>query len=158
MTPSPAAIERGGWDGLGTILGLGGSVRYDFSAATNLLALAAALPRDRIRDIVKRASSAKDIEEALTKIKGVGPKTVAIFLRELRDAGGPPIPVCEEARTAARRLRLDLRELRMVDRERSRLESILVRTWVEHCKRGRWQTCPAGTICGCAPANPTDPP
>ena len=146
---TPAAIERRGWDGLVTILDLGGYVRYDFSTATKLLAIAAALPRDRIRDIVTGASSAKDIEEALTKIKGVGPKTVAIFLRELRDAGGPPIPVCEEARTAARRLRLDLRELRMVDRERSRLESILVRTWVEHCKRGRWRDCPAGAWCGC---------
>ncbi|HII40961.1 MAG TPA: hypothetical protein HA326_07080 [Thermoplasmata archaeon] len=155
---SPEAIERCGWDGLVTLLDLGGYVRYDFSTATKLLAIAAALRGERLRGILTNAGSAADVERELTRIKGVGPKTVAIFLRELRGAGGPPIPVSDEARAAAKRLRLNLKEMHAKGRELSRLESVLVRTWVEHCKRGRWQTCPAGTICGCAPANPTDPP
>ncbi len=148
---SPNAIKRCGWDGLVTILDLGGYVRYDFSTATKLLAIAAALPGNHLREIVTWASSAADIEDHLTRIPGVGPKTVAIFLRELRGVGGPPIPVSGEAKAAARRLRL---ETAMADRtglELSRLESVLVRTWVEHCKRGRWQGCPAGRFCGCAP-------
>jgi endonuclease III len=147
---SPAAIKRVGWEGLVAILDLGGYVRYDFSTATKLLTLAAALPRDRLRRVVSGAASAKDVEAELTKIQGVGPKTVAIFLRELRGLGGPPVPVSEEARSAAKRLQLKLRALDVAGRDLSRLESVLVRTWVEHCKRGRWQSCPAGAMCGCA--------
>lgn len=147
---SPQAIERCGWDGLVTILDLGGYVRYDFSTATKLLAIAAALPGERLRRIVMGPASAEDIEAELTKIKGVGPKTVAIFLRELRGVGGPPLPISDEARGAAKRLRLALKETDLAPRELSRLESVLVRIWVEHCKRGRWQTCPAGEFCGCA--------
>jgi hypothetical protein len=30
-------------------------------------------------------------------------------------------------------------------------ESVPVRVWIEHCKRRRCQTCPAGVACGCAP-------
>lgn len=150
---TPAAIERRGWDGLVTILDLGGYVRYDFSTATKLLAIAAALPGNRLRDILRNASTADDVATRLRDIKGVGPKTVAIFLRELRGVGGPPVPVSEEARAAARRLHLGLEGLRLGGREQSRLESVLVRTWVEHCKRGRWQGCPAGSACACAGAS-----
>ncbi len=149
---TPVAIERCGWDRLVTLLDLGGYVRYDFSTATKLLAIAATLRRDRIRDLMAGASSAKVLEEQLTTIKGVGPKTVAIFLRELRGVGGPGVPISREAKAAARRLHLGVRALELADLERSHLESVLVRIWVEHCKRGRWQGCPAGGRCGCAPA------
>lgn len=148
---SPAAIERRGWDALVAILDLGGYVRYDFSTATKLLAIAHALPSDRIRSVVTEASSAKAIEEQLTKVKGIGPKTVEIFLRELRGVGGPPLATSEEAKEAARRLRLPLTTLHLPDQDKSRLESVLVRIWVEHCKRGRWQGCPAGAMCACRP-------
>lgn len=148
---TPAAIERCGWDGLVTILDLGGYVRYDFSTATKLLAIAAALPRDRIRRVVAGATSARELEDQLTKIPGVGPKTVAIFLRELRGAGGPPVALSEEARGAARKLRLALANLDLPQRDLARLESVLVRIWIEHCKRGRWSTCPASARCGCMP-------
>ena len=148
---SATAIERRGWDGLVTILDLGGYVRYDFSTATKLLAIAAALPEERLRNLVQQ-SSATEVETELTKIKGVGPKTVTIFLRELRGVGGPPVPISEEALAAAKRLRLRLDARTRRGRELSRLESVLVRTWVEHCKRGRWETCPAGTLCGCSPS------
>ncbi len=146
---SPEAMERCGWDGLVAILDLGGYVRYDFSTATKLLAIASALPRSRLREIVTGATSAKEIEDRLTEIKGVGPKTVAIFLRDLRGVGGPALPVSEEAKAAAKRLHLDLRALNLADRGLARLESVLVRTWIEHCKRNRWTNCPAGTFCGC---------
>lgn len=146
---SPEAIERCGWDGLVTILDLGGYVRYDFSTATKLLAIASALPGKRLREIVTAATSATEIEDRLTEIRGVGPKTVAIFLRELRGVGGPAFPISEEARAAARRLRLNLETRRPADRELSHLESVLVRIWVEHCRRKRWTGCPAGTMCGC---------
>ena len=147
---TPSTIERCGWEGLVTILDLGGYVRYDFSTATKLLAIATALPSERLRRIVTGASIAREFEEELTFIKGVGLKTVAFFVRELRGVGGPSLPVSEEARAAARRLRLNLRSLELAESGLSRLESVLVRTWVEHCKRGRWESCPAGAMCACA--------
>lgn len=149
---SPKAIERCGWDRLVTILDLGGYVRYDFSTATKLLTIATALPRNRIHRIVTAAKSTNGIEDQLTRIRGVGPKTVAIFLRELRGVGGPPVAVSEEARGAARKIGLGPRRLDLTGRDLSRLESVLVRIWIEHCKRGRWSTCPAGRSCGCTPA------
>ena len=147
----PAAIKRRGWDGLVAILDRGGYVRYDFSTATKLLAIAEALPGDALRTIVRGASSAGDVEGALTRIKGVGPKTVAIFLRELRGEVAFPLALSEEARSAAKRLRLPVLGLPKNREALSRIESVLVRTWVEHCKRGRWQGCPAGPMCGCLP-------
>jgi len=150
---SPAAIERCGWDGLVTILDLGGYVRYDFSTATKLLAIAAALPSDQLRHLVTAASSAEDVEAQLTKIQGIGPKTVAIFLRELRGVGGPSVAMSQEAKDAGRKLGLKLAKLDLVGRDLSRLESVLVRVWSEHCKRGRSQTCPAGVMFCCAPAS-----
>ena len=147
---SPKAIERRGWDRLVSLLDRGGYVRYDFSTATKLLALAAALPEDRLQRVVTEASSLDEIQEHLTAVKGVGPKTVEIFLRELRGIGHLDLPVSAEARQAAGRLGIDVNTLRLPARDLSRLQSVLVRIWIEHCKRHRWRTCPAGAACGCA--------
>jgi endonuclease III len=147
---SPKAIERRGWDRLVSLLDRGGYVRYDFSTATKLLALAAALPEDRLQRVVTEASSLDETQEHLTAVKGVGPKTVEIFLRELRGIGQIEMPVSAEARQAAARLGIDVNTLRLPARDLSRLQSILVRIWIEHCKRHRWRTCPAGAACGCA--------
>jgi endonuclease III len=150
---SPRATTRRGWDRLVTLLDLAGYARYDFSTATKLLALAAALPGRRLERLMAEASSPREIEERLTAIKGVGPKTVEIFLRELRGIGPRlALPVSPEARMAARRLRIDVDALRLSAEDLARLESVLVRIWIEHCKRHRWETCPAGAACGCVPA------
>lgn len=149
---SPRTIRQRGWDRLVDLLDQGGYVRYDFSTATKLLALAAALPGGRLQRIVTEASSPDQIRECLTAIKGVGPKTVEIFLRELRGIGHhTAVPVSPEARMAARRLNIDADALGLPAGDLARLESVLVRTWVEHCKRRRWETCPAGAACGCLP-------
>ncbi len=147
---TPDAIEQRGWDDLVTLLDRGGYVRYDFSTATRLLALAGALPGERLQRLVSGASSS-DIRTRLMEIKGVGPKTVEIFLRELRGLRQAPLPLAQEARRAARRLGIELDRLPLGERDRARLESVLVRIWIEHCKRRRWHTCPAGALCGCIP-------
>jgi len=147
---TPEAIVECGWEGLVAILDAGGYVRYDFSTADRLLALAQALPRDRLRRIRARAPTAEALERRLTEIKGVGPKTVNVFLRELRGVWDLDLPLSEEARSAARKVGLAVSALRLPKKSLARLESVLVRTWIEHCKRGRWETCPAGDGCGCA--------
>jgi endonuclease III len=150
---SPRSVRQRGWNRLVALLDLGGYVRYDFSTATKLLAIAAALPGDRLQRLITEARTLDEIRETLTAIKGVGPKTVEIFLRELRGIGHHlPLAASPEARMAARRLRIDMDALRLPARQFARLESVLVRIWIEHCRRHRWQTCPAGAACGCAPA------
>lgn len=148
---TPEAVVECGWEGLVAILDAGGYVRYDFSTADRLLTIAAALPRDRLQVLVTRASSSKEIGERLTAIKGIGPKTVSIFLRELRGVLRMDPPVSPEATKSASRLGIRLKGARLSRGDLSRLESILVRTWIEHCRRERWQTCPAAEFCGCAP-------
>lgn len=149
---SPRTIKQRGWHRLVALLDRGGYVRYDFSTATKLLGLAAALPGSRLQRVMGEASSFDQIQECLMAIKGVGPKTVEIFLRELRGIGPDiALPVSPEARLAARRLRIDVDALGLPARDLARLESVLVRIWVEHCKRHRWETCPAGAGCGCGP-------
>ncbi len=148
---SAEAVRRYGWDRLVGILDAGGYVRYDFSTADKLLALAEALPGDRLPRLVRNASSRKDFEAELLKVRGVGPKTVEIFLRELRSIVRFPVPVSEEARNAARRLQLRLDAMARSPRRLSRVESVLARIWIEHCKAGRWSACPAGPFCVCRP-------
>lgn len=149
---NPRTIKQRGWDRLVDLLDRGGYVRYDFSTATKLLALATALPGSRLQRVMAEASSLEQIQERLMAIKGVGPKTVEIFLRELRGLGHRiALPVSPEARMAARRLRIDVDALGLPAKHLARLESVLVRIWVEHCKRHRWETCPAGAACGCVP-------
>ncbi|HYM91533.1 MAG TPA: hypothetical protein VEW91_07880, partial [bacterium] len=147
---TPEAIQKQGWDKLVTILDRGGYVRYDFSTATKLLAIASALPGARLQQIVAEMSS-PHIQTRLMEIKGVGPKTVEIFLRELRGVAKIRLPLSREAREAARRLKLRLEGIDLRGMDFARLESVLVRIWVEHCKRRLWSTCPAGPACGCAP-------
>jgi len=149
---SARRIQQRGWHRLVALLDLSGYVRYDFSTATKLLAIAAALPGDRLERLVTDARSLEEIREPLIAIKGVGPKTVEIFLRELKGIGHPlPLAMSPEARMAARRLRIDVSALRLSARQAARLESVLVRVWIEHCRRHRWETCPAGAGCMCAP-------
>jgi len=148
---SPEAVQRCGWDRLVEILDAGGYVRYDFSTADKLLALAEALPGDRLPRLVRSASSRKDFEAELLKIRGVGPKTVEIFLRELRSIVRFPVPLSEEARAAARRLSLRLDATARSPKRLARIEGVLARIWIEHCKAKRWSACPAGPFCGCRP-------
>ena len=86
---TPQAILSTGWDGLVEILDAGGYVRYDFKTATKLLEIADKLEREYRGDLNllhDRASDSYDLElEAkLQELKGIGPVTANIFLRELR--------------------------------------------------------------------------
>jgi endonuclease III len=148
---TPEAIERCGWDGLVALLDLGGYVRYDFSTADKLLRIAAAFRGRRLETIGRSGGSADSVAEELRKVKGVGPKTVQIFFRELRGAWDLPVLLSEEARKAAAKLGLRLRDLPSSGWDRARVESALVGIYVEHCKRRAWRTCPVGEDCGCRP-------
>ncbi len=85
----PEAIMQTGWDGLVGILDRGGYARYDFKTATKLMDITQALSERYAGDLNRLhffAEDEKDLERKLQGLgKGIGPVTVNIFLRELRN-------------------------------------------------------------------------
>jgi endonuclease III len=164
---SPDCILETGWDGLVLLLDLGGYVRYDFKTATKLLEVMAALTERFDGDLNvlhAQAQSPRDLEQQLMELgRGIGPATVNIFLRELRDVWEKADPLPQDlAVTAARNLGLVqadergevLRELRSLW-ERQALsgwsfadfESALVRLGKDYCRREKCTTCPVAGEC-----------
>ena len=87
---SPEAILEAGWDRLVEVLDSGGYTRYDFSTATNLLAIMKAL-KEKYGDLEKlhrESSSPTDLEKRLQEFRGVGPVGVNIFLQRTSEESG----------------------------------------------------------------------
>lgn len=85
---SPNALLETGWDRLVEILDEAHYVRYDFSTATKLLDISAEIKRTygTFGALLKQTSSTTQLSERLQELKGVGPKTVEIFLRDMTPA------------------------------------------------------------------------
>ena len=83
---SPDAILAAGWDRLVEILDEGHYVRYDFSTATKLLDVAGVIKEEygTFGEMLKRFRSVEELEMHLQEFRGVGPKTVEIFMRDMR--------------------------------------------------------------------------
>ena len=140
---TPEAIIEAGWDKLVEILDSGGYVRYDFSTATKLLEIAKALKEryGSLEDLCSQAKDSRDLERMLLEFKGIGPVTVNIFLRELRQVWkkANPQPSDIAKQTAAK---LGLKQADVVS-----MESPLVRLSLEFCKRRRCTPCPVRDSC-----------
>ena len=82
---TPQAILEAGWDKLVAVLDRGHYVRYDFSTATKLLEVAKALQDTygTITNLLQQSHSIDEISSRLQAFKGIGPKTAAIFLRDM---------------------------------------------------------------------------
>ena len=82
---SPEAILKAGWDKLVEVLDRGHYVRYDFSTATKLLDVSAAIKEKygTFGAFLKHSKTIDELSSRLQEFKGVGPKTVAIFLRDM---------------------------------------------------------------------------
>lgn len=82
---SPTAIQRKSWQELIDILREGHYVRYDESTARYLLSWSKVLLDEydgKLSNVKRRSSSKAEFERRLQEFVGVGPKTVAIFMRE----------------------------------------------------------------------------
>jgi len=164
---SPDRILETGWDGLVQILDAGGYVRYDFKTATKLLEVMAAL-KERfggdLNALHAQAQSPHDLEQKLMDLgRGIGPVTVNIFLRELRDVWKKADPLPQDlAVMAARNLglvqaderRKILSELRAVWARHAPpgwtfadFESALVRLGKDYCRRRKCDICPMAGEC-----------
>lgn len=82
---SPEAILQAGWDKLVEVLDRGHYVRYDFSTATKLLDVSKALKEKygTLGALLKQSETREELSLRLQEFKGVGPKTVEIFLRDM---------------------------------------------------------------------------
>lgn len=82
---SPKKIAMQSWQQLVDLLGEGHYRRYDESTARNLLDMANTLVREYHGNLLNMYEECKDDKEfahRLQKLKGVGPKTAEIFMRE----------------------------------------------------------------------------
>ena len=85
---SPHRILDAGWEGMVRSLDAGGYVRYDFKTADKLLEVVDYLLTrygGSLNSLHKESSDKRDLEKRFMEIKGIGPGTTAIFLRELRE-------------------------------------------------------------------------
>jgi endonuclease III len=178
---SPDRILETGWDGLVLLLDVGGYARYDFKTATKLLEVMAALKERFDGDLNvlhAQAQSPHDLEQQLMSLgKGIGPVTVNIFLRELRDVWEKADPLPQDlAVMAGKNLGLVqagerrevLSELRSVWERQAPpgwtfadFESSLVRLGKDYCRREKCAACPVAAECERSTVTPRsheDPP
>lgn len=86
---TPQKIAGKSWQQLVDLLGEGHYRRYDESTARNLLDMTHELIRDYHGNLLNMYNDCGDEEafvKRLQKLKGVGPKTADIFMREARPA------------------------------------------------------------------------
>jgi endonuclease III-like uncharacterized protein len=137
------AILQAGWDRLVEALDAGGYTRYDFSTATKLLEITKTLKEKygNLEKLHAKSSSPSDLEKRLQEFKGIGPVSVSIFLRELREIWKKAKPALSPmAVLTAQRLGLDMEDV-------EHYESQLVRLNLEYCKKHRSLECPLGNNC-----------
>ncbi|MEA3345153.1 MAG: hypothetical protein U9Q78_02730 [Chloroflexota bacterium] len=165
---SPDRILETGWDGLVGILDSGGYVRYDFKTATKLLEVMGNLEErfdGDLNGLHAQAEGPHDLEEKLMDLgKGIGPVTVNIFLRELRDvweraeplpqrlavmaAGNLGLVQATEPKETLSELRALWEEHALPGKKFSDFESSLVRLGKDYCRRKRCEVCPLAEQCG----------
>lgn len=140
----PYLILEAGWDKLVDILDSGGYVRYDFSTASNLLEAMKLLVikyEGDIDEVHRQASDYKDLEKRLMEFKGVGPTAVSIFLRELRG-------IWPKAKPKISNFALDVADkLGFSEEEAEAYEAILIRIYIEYCKKNKCESCPLRNYC-----------
>lgn len=85
---TPHKIIEKSWQELVDLLGEGHYRRYDESTARNLRDMAHTLIRDyhgKLLNMYNKSRDFDDFSRQLQRLKGVGPKTAEIFLREARN-------------------------------------------------------------------------
>ena len=82
---TPDAILNAGWDRLVEVLDRGHYVRYDFSTATKLLDVSKCLKEKygTLTELLQKSQTIDELSSRLQEIKGIGPKTAEIFLRDM---------------------------------------------------------------------------
>lgn len=85
---SPGQFEKYDRESLRSLLDEGHYARIDYVMSDELHDVMGTVKDEygSVSELVKKAKSRNDLEEKLLAMKGIGPKTVEIFLREVPDA------------------------------------------------------------------------
>ncbi|TDW46911.1 hypothetical protein EDF51_10522 [Curtobacterium sp. PhB25] len=85
---SPGKFAGAGREQLRRVLDEGGYARFDYQMTDALHETMHTLDADEgsVSHLVKTAASRKDLRDRLGTLKGIGPKTIEIFLRDIPDA------------------------------------------------------------------------
>jgi len=162
---TPKEILDAGWDRLVEVLDSGGYVRYDFRTASFLLEIMEKLLREygSLEVLRSRAKNEKELVQLLGEFKKVGPTTINIFLRELRNVWKVNPPLSRFTILAARNLgmvsssqpSMALKELQSMWRKWRvkgktfiHLETALLRLGKNFCHKGRCASCHFTEFCG----------
>ncbi|MBI5229366.1 hypothetical protein HY991_04600 [Candidatus Micrarchaeota archaeon] len=127
---TPEKVLATGWNGVVGLLDNGGYVRYDFSTATDLLEATKLLKKKYGGSFSKLHSlspDATDLRKRLMEMRGVGPVTASIFLRDLREiwSKAEPLPTPLVTRSARE---LGIREIEKVLKQLPPEKSIALET------------------------------
>jgi endonuclease III len=165
---SPHEILDAGWDDLVRSLDAGGYVRYDFKTADKLLEVMSYLLAQyggSLSLMHEEALDKRDIEKKLMEIKGIGPGTTAIFLRELREIWEKADPLLQDFSIQAAK-HLGFIEKSLLDEEEIRekvkalwkeqaikgygfpdFEDALLRLGKNYCRKQKCKDCPMKEDC-----------
>src|SRR5581483_6037334 len=82
---TPDTILQAGWDRLVALLDEGHYVRYDFSTATRLLDVSRDLKEryGTVTKLLRESRSGDEVSARLQEMRGIGPRTAEIFLRDI---------------------------------------------------------------------------
>lgn len=153
---TPKAIQKADWNRLVEVLDEGGYARYDYKTADMLLDITKQLQDQydgEILNLIEKAANYKELEKRLEEFKGVGPVTVNIFLRELRDVwpkADPPLQKSviraaqhlkliepEDSRKALEQLKEVWKENEVKRKSFAHLESALLRFGKDYCTENK---------------------
>jgi len=164
---TPEKILETGWQGLVDILDEGGYTRYDFKTSDKLLEFMDNLLtryKGSLNLIHEKASDQSDLEKRLRDLgKGVGPVTVSIFLRELRNlwkkADSKPTPLVilaaknlgiikeESPEKTLEELKEFWRKNKVPQKTFVNFETALLRLGKDFCRKGRCKQCVLKPYC-----------
>ena len=123
------------------VLDSGGYARYDFSTATTLLGNMKELKEKcgSLEELYRKSTSPGDLEKRLQESKSIGPVSVNIYLRELREIWQKARPKPSKIATdTAKQIGLESVEC---------CQSSLVRLTLEYCRKDKCEECPARDYC-----------
>ena len=165
---SPPEILDAGWDALVRSLDAGGYVRYDFKTADKLLEVMSYLLArygGSLSLMHEESLDKRDLEKRLMEIKGIGPGTTAIFLRELREIWEKAYPLPQDFSIQAAE-HLGFVEKSLLDKEEvletlsslwkeqvikgygfPDFEDALLRLGKNYCRKQRCKDCPMKDYC-----------
>lgn len=156
---TPQKIQKAGLGFLiKPIMKEGGYVRYDGVTSRKILGICQKLIEEYggdVNNIHKRAKDPRDLEEKLLEFRGIGPTTVNIFLRELReiwekaDPGFSKFVKLSAKNLGIKNIKGYWQKRRVKGYSFVQFEAALLRLGKDFCHKGKCKACLLKKFCLC---------